>query len=137
MTQEYPKVDLPEVAEKRPGEEGYVENVGEAYQRAHEIKKLSAEKIDMEFERLMAMKQFPGLDDEVKKAVDKIIELYNNAEAAMEGKKYADSMKFAFDEVAKGNAPEVISAVWKKEDIDDFIKFLEVKFGPKLSQAGR
>lgn len=81
----------------------------------------------------MAMKQFPGLEEDVARALGNIKKLYEDAETTLEGKKYADVMKFAFDEVAKGNSPEILVPVMRKGvESNEFIKFLEVKFGKHM-----
>ncbi len=128
----YSKSDMPEVAEKMSGEEGRVENVEKAYAMAHEVKKLVGEKIDREFNRLIAMKQFPGLEDEVAKTADNIKKLYEDAEVTMEGKKYAGTMKMAFNEVETNDISGELIGDLQSRGVEEFVKYLEVKFGPRL-----
>lgn len=88
------------------------------------------------------MRQFPGLQEEVTKTVDHIKELYENAEDTLEGKKYADIMKYAFgalrtsDSVDLGLGASIDGRmIWNiNRSLNDFLRYLNVKFGPKLVQ---
>lgn len=98
-TKEYPQSDLPEVAEKRPGEEGYVENVEAARQQAEAVEKLIGRKIKTELDDPIVMKNFPGFEDEVAQKAAKIKELYDSAEIELaEGKRWSGVIKKALAE---------------------------------------
>ncbi|MEK7154368.1 MAG: hypothetical protein AAB792_02320 [Patescibacteria group bacterium] len=103
-----------------------------ALKRAKEIKVLAGKKLEEAAEELRAMIQFPGLEEEVAKKKDRMLKLYQDAEQTWEGKKYADVMKKAFEELERKSSVQIADANWCREKIDDFVRFLEVKFSPRL-----
>lgn len=86
------------------------------------------------------MANFPGLEKEVEKTAQNIKKLYKDAEEQMEGKVWAKLIKEALDTASPGMAfrfglhlfnPEY-NLISEKRTFEDFLNFIEVKFGPKL-----
>ena len=116
-----------------------VEDPAEAEQKAYEVKNLVGKEIDAEFKRLKAMEQFPGLEEEVTASVARLKELYQDAEETLEGKKYSGIMKYAFEKIKSSssvrlfpNESDFQPSLHPVFNIEDFVKYLEVKFGPKM-----
>jgi hypothetical protein len=100
------------------------------------------ERINQESERLMAMSQFPGLEEEAAKASENIRRLYEEAEEVLEGKKYAEIMREAFKELEEGKvySGNLIDKLRRQHfDVGEFIRYLEVKFRPRnvIKEGGR
>ncbi len=115
-----------------------VHDVAEAERQAYEVKALVGEKIDAESRKLNAMQEFPGMEDKIAEAADRIKKLYEEAEASLEGKKWADVLKTAFAEVDKSqnegfSIHEYFMNLHALEKLAEFMKYIEVKFGPKLN----
>lgn len=134
---EYPQSNLPEVAEKRPDEQGFVENVEAARQQAAAVEKLVGGKIKSELNDLIAMKNFPGFEEEVAQKAAKIKELYEGAEMELaEGKRWTRVMKKAITEAKMSGfyAFSLSDFERPEEDFDDFVRYLEVKFGTPIQE---
>jgi hypothetical protein len=126
--------------QKRPGEEGFVGDIEEARQRAEQVRQLVGERINREFRNLMLARQLPGLENEAKQAADNIRKLYEEAEDVLEGEKYAEIFRYAYEEYQKvgdkrfkGTPVNLVRTLEHKNlNVEEFLRYLEIRFGPRM-----